>query len=166
LKNFQDKWGKPDPTSIAPDPGAFTMPKPKDASNPGINKPTTLGSRPSGKKQDKYNAELKAYDENEALKKEFQEEQDAFDVAEQDHKRQKKTHDDTLKAYNNDLAKYNAAGLQGRKDVADAKARWDGEYKSKVHEVSDNATVLLQELDDVKSRFEAEKALRQGWETD
>ena len=45
------------------------MPKPKDASNPGINKPTTLGSRPSGKKQDKYNAELKAYDENEALKK-------------------------------------------------------------------------------------------------
>jgi hypothetical protein len=32
FKTFQEKWGKPDPTSVAPDPGAFTMPNPKDAS--------------------------------------------------------------------------------------------------------------------------------------
>ena len=157
FKTFQNTWVKPDPKSVATDPGAFTMGTPFDTSKTGINKPNALGSRPSGRKQDQYEKDMKAYNENEELKKQYQEEQDAYDVAEKIHEKKKKAHDDTLKAYTDDIDKYNAAGLQGKQDTADAKARWDGEYKSKVQEVSDNADLLLQDLDDVKSRFEAEK---------
>ena len=44
------------------------MGTPFDTSKTGINEPKPLGPRPSGRKQDQYDKDMKAYNENEELK--------------------------------------------------------------------------------------------------
>ena len=160
LVAFSSTWPKPDLKSVSNNPGTFTMPVPNNHTGPtkfmnGITKPAQLGTRPSGKKQDKYDADLKAYNENEALKKKFKDETDAYNGAKQAYDKEKKQYEDTKKAYDDYLAKYNAAGYQGKQDDAAALARWTGKVKTKEKELVDARKDLMDEFAKVKQDYES-----------
>ena len=78
----------------------------------GAKKPAPLKVRPSGKKQDQYDAEMIDSTEEQENIQQYTDEKDAYDDAKKNYHQDKQLHDAAKQAYNDYDVKYKAALAQ------------------------------------------------------